>query len=128
MKRSLSLIMAMLLCLLCAVSAAEGTGTLSTGDKGQDVKELKLRLKELRYITDSRINNKYTEKTEKAVREFQHENGLPETGQADEATRAALFSDTAVPKPWPTMKPLAAPEPTPVPDWPERDIRPGSNR
>ena len=121
MKRSLSLIMAMLLCLLCAVSAAEGTGTLSTGDKGQDVKELKLRLKELRYITDSRINNKYTEKTEKAVREFQHENGLPETGQADEATRAALFSDTAVPKPWPTLKPLAAPEPTPVPDWPERD-------
>ena len=121
MRRSLPLITALLLCLLWAVSTAEGTGTLSVGDKGKEVTELKNRLKELRYITDSRITGKYTEKTEKAVREFQHENGLPETGQADEATRKALFSDAAVPRPRPTMKPLAAPAPTPVPDWPERD-------
>ena len=121
MRRSLPLITALLLCLLWAVSTAEGTGTLSVGDKGKEVTELKNRLKELRYITDSRITGKYTEKTEKAVREFQHENGLPETGQADEATRKALFSEAAVPRPRPTMKPLATPAPTPVPDWPERD-------
>lgn len=121
MRRSLSLVLALVLCLLCTVSAAEETGILSTGDKGKEVTELKQRLKELRYITDSRITNKYTEKTEKAVREFQRVNGLPETGQADQATQAALFSDTALSKPWPTLKPLAAPEPTPVPDWPVRD-------
>ena len=120
MKRYLIVLLALLLCLSCA-GAAEEAGTLSVGDKGKEVTEIKTRLKELRYITDSKLTSKYTEKTEKAVREFQRQNGLPETGKVDEATRAALFSDAAVKKPYPTLKPLNAPEPTPAPDWPERD-------
>ena len=49
MKRALSLFAALLLCLLCATAAGENT-VLSVGDKGQEVKEVKLRLQELRYL------------------------------------------------------------------------------
>ena len=121
MKRSMALLLALLLCLLSAAPAAGEDGILSVGDKGQDVKEIKLRLKELRYITDGTVTKKYTEKAEEAIRTFQRLNGLPETGTVDQATRDALFSDSAVKKPYPTMTPLATPAPTPAVDWPERD-------
>ena len=120
MKRALSLFAALLLCLLCAAAAGEDT-VLSVGDKGQEVKEVKLRLQELRYLGSGSVTKEFNRKTEDAVREFQKRNGLPETGTVDRATREKLFSDDAVMIPWPTMKPLATPAPTPVPDWPERD-------
>ena len=121
MRRAISILLALLLCLLYAVSAAKRDGPLSVGDQGKDVLEVMLRLKELRYITKGVVNRRYTEKTAEAVRSFQRMNGLPETGEVDEATRDALFAETAVAMPYPTLPPLATPAPTPVPDWPARD-------
>ena len=121
MRRSLEIVLAVLLCLFLAAAAAGEAGVLSVGDKGQDVLEVKTRLKELRYIKDASLSKKYTEKTEEAVREFQRLNGLPETGTVDEATREKLFSDTAAAKPYPTLAPLATPAPKTEPDWPKRD-------
>ena len=120
MKRLFLLLLTLILC-VSITAAAEETGVLRTGDKGQDVLEVKRRLQELRYITEGSLNGRYTDKTAESVREFQRENGLPETGEVDEATRAVLFSDSAVKKPYPTMPPLATPGPKPEPDWPERD-------
>ncbi len=121
MRRNVAFLMALLLCLLTVATAAEETRVLSVGDKGEDVLEVKQRLKDLRYITDANTTRKYTEKTADAVRTFQRLNGLPETGTVDRATRDAIFSGSAAKKPYPTLKPLATPAPTPEPDWPERD-------
>ena len=121
MKRALAIMLALLICLLSTVSGAEDAAILSVGDKGKTVIELHRRLKELRYIQDRKITNRFTEKTEEAIRSFQQLNGMPETGILDQATWDAIFSDTAVYHPYPTLEPLATPGPTPVPDWPERD-------
>ena len=51
-----------------------------------------------RRLNESMKQNR--EQTEEAVREFQRLNGLPKTGTVDEATRAALFSETAAARPW----------------------------
>ena len=93
-KKRLALITALLLCLLCTVSTAEAL--LSVGDKGKKVVEMKRRLQELRYITEKKVTNQYTEKTEETIRVFQRLNNLPETGTVDETTWEAIFSDTAV--------------------------------
>ena len=120
MKRILTLLLVLILCLSCAGIAEEKSG-ISVGDRGKEVLEIKLRLKELRYISEKKVTNQYTDKTEESVRLFQKLNGLPETGIVDDATREVLFSGTAVLKPHDTLPPLATPAPTPVPDWPERD-------
>ena len=104
-----------------SIAAGEEAETLAVGSKGLEVLEMKQRLQELRYIENGTLTKKFTEKTAEAVREFQRCSGLPETGELDPATREALFAESAVKKPRPTMKPLATPAPTPVPDWPERD-------
>ena len=117
-------ILLMLLCLaliLHSVSADADDAVLSVGDRGERVLEIKKRLQELRYLSDTSLTKKYTEKTADAVRSFQKQNGLPETGTVDEETERILFSDGAASKPYPTLKPLATPAPTPVPDWPQRD-------
>ena len=118
-KKRLALITALLLCLLCTVSTAEDL--LSVGDKGKKVVEMKRRLQELRYITEKKVTNQYTEKTEETIRGFQRLNNLPETGTVDETTWEAIFSDAAVKKPYDTLPPLATPAPKSEPDWPERD-------
>ena len=117
---ALALLAVMLMCFLFGAAAGEGD-VLSMGDKGQDVKEVKIRLQELRYLGNGSVTKTFNEKTESAVREFQRRNGLPETGTVDGATRERLFSEDAVSMPHPTLKPLATPAPTPAPDWPERD-------
>ena len=121
MKRTVTILLALVICLLSVISAAEGSAILSVGDKGKTVIELHRRLKELRYIQVRKISNLFSEKTEEAIRSFQQLNGMPETGILDQATWDAIFSDTAVYHPYPTLEPLATPGPTPVPDWPERD-------
>ncbi len=120
MKKILLFVLAAVLLLQAACSLAE-TGALSVGDKGQEVLEVKERLRELRYITDGKLTKTYSERTAESVRLFQRANGLPETGQVDEATYALLFSDAAVRRPYDTLAPLATPAPTPAPDWPELD-------
>ncbi len=94
---------------------------LDVGAKGDTVITVKRRLYELRYYRTDEYSRKYTEDTAKKIREFQHDNGLPETGVVDEITMKLLMSGQAQKKPYPTMPPLAAQEPKPEPDWPERD-------
>ena len=121
MKRVLLFLLAAVILLQACFAFAESFVSLSVGDKGAEVLQVKERLRELRYITDTQLTKKYTEKTARAVRLFQQHNGLPETGIVDSATRDLLFSDAAVRKPYNTLVPLATPAPTPVPDWPALD-------
>ena len=118
-------ILAACLCLFClgcaGNAAADDSLPLSVGSKGNHVYEVAKRLSELRYLKKASVSKKYTEKTAAAVRDFQHENGLAETGEVDEKTDERLFSGNAVKAPWPTMKPLATPAPVTEPDWPARD-------
>ena len=104
-----------------AAEAAPGVLPLKQGDKGPEVRQVKEQLKALRYTRAQKLNALYNEDCEKLVRQFQELNGLPVTGEVDEATWNRLFAGDAVKYPYPTMPPLASPEPTPVPDWPERD-------
>lgn len=120
MKKILLLILAAVLLLQAACSLAETTA-MTVGDKGQEVLAVKQRLRELRYITDNKLTKTYSKRTAESVRFFQRTNGLPETGEVDEATYALLFSDAAVKRPYDTLVPLATPAPVPEPDWPETD-------
>ncbi len=113
------LLAALLLPLLA--NASEGFETLRIGSRSPRVREIKNRLKELRYLKKGKFSNEYNEQTSEAIRLFQRLNGLPETGEVDEETDRLLFSDSAVMAPWPTMEPLATPAPVKEPDWPERD-------
>lgn len=70
--------------------------TLHLGMKGDQVKALQKRLKELGYITKSSLVNGYFgEQTEDAVQSFQKRNGLDDDGTVGEKTLAKLNSDSA---------------------------------
>lgn len=64
--------------------------TLSSGSKGDTVKELQQALKELGFYRSS-IDGKYGSGTKNAVTAFQKMNGLSQTGKADLATQTLLF-------------------------------------
>ena len=68
--------------------------TVKMGDKGNDVKEIQERLKELKYFSGSATGD-FGEKTESAVKSFQKRNGLSTDGNIGENTREVLFSDDA---------------------------------
>ena len=114
-------LIALALLLVFCLNAALADGTLRTGDKGQDVLAVKQRLQELGYIGGGALTKSYTDKTAAAVREFQEVNGLPGTGELDEATRERLFSTGALTRPHATLTPLATPAPPDESGWPERD-------
>ena len=65
--------------------------TLKRGDEGDDVLALQTRLTDLHYY-HSTLSGKYGEKTEKAVKEFQSDFGLIQTGEADLTTLSLIFS------------------------------------
>lgn len=67
---------------------------LFEGDTGYRVRELNNRLKALYYL-DSNIGSTYTSQTAAAIRMFQREAGLAETGEATQTVQQALFSNTA---------------------------------
>ncbi len=79
--------------------------TLRTGDRGNDVQKLQKRLTELNYYSGP-VSGNYQKNTLKAVKAFQADNGLEQTGIADPQTIALLFSSEA----------QSAPEPTPQPE------------
>ncbi len=68
--------------------------TVKMGDKGNDVKEIQERLKELKYFSGS-ATGEFGEKTETAVKSFQKRNGLSADGNIGENTREVLFSEDA---------------------------------
>ena len=100
--------------------------SLRNGDKGDDVKLLQTRLKELGYYK-SKVDGKMGKGTVNALKEFQKAHGLKDDGVAGQATYAILFTDNALkkgttPTPQPTSIPTPAPEVTAAPDtsssWP----------
>lgn len=75
-------------------SAEPAYPTLQNGSKGEAVRVLQARLKELNYL-DGAADGSYGKGTAGAVSSFQAEAGLETTGIADEATQIALFADDA---------------------------------
>lgn len=63
---------------------------LEYGDRGEDVREVQEALAGLGYSEVGQPDGEYFQHTQAAVHRFQSEHGLPATGQADEATQAAL--------------------------------------
>lgn len=75
---------------------------LQQGDKGDDVLQLKLRLRELGYIKENAsLSKTYNSTTTARIKLFQSVNGLPETGDADSRTLKLLFSQNAKKNPSP---------------------------
>ena len=68
--------------------------TLKNGSKGDSVKKLQRRLKELGYF-DGDIGGNYLTKTTKAVKEFQAAIGMKQTGTATAGLQEILFSAAA---------------------------------
>jgi len=69
---------------------------MKAGSKGGDVEKLQERLLELNYYLSDETMGEYGAKTQVAVSEFQRQNGLEQTGEADPETCALLFSEKAV--------------------------------
>ena len=88
-----------------AAAAAAQYPTLSLGDRDGDdstayIVFMQNRLIELGYLRDS-ADGVYGENTQTAVKMFQRNNGLPDTGIADPATQQKLYTDVA------TLVPMA---------------------
>ena len=74
---------------------AKDDGTLKKGSKGDAVKQVQQRLKELGFYSSS-CDGDYGDRTVTAVKAFQKKNGLTQDGQVSEATLKKLNSDNAV--------------------------------
>ena len=68
--------------------------TLQKGSKGDAVRDLQQRLKDLGYLA-GKVDGDFGNGTAKAVTAFQKKAGLPETGVADSDTQKLLFADGA---------------------------------
>lgn len=86
------------------------TRTLRSGDKGEDVRSVQTRLKELGYYTGA-LDGTYGAGTMAAVKAFQLRNGLKADGKAGVATNALLFSDRAIAAQAVTAQPTQTPAP-----------------
>ncbi len=69
---------------------------MTVGDTGDEVVRLQARLHSLGYLSRLRVDGKYGEVTQNAIRAFQKENGLTETGNADRRLQEALYSQKAI--------------------------------
>lgn len=71
--------------------------TLKYEDENDNIKIMQKRLFDLGYVTDEEnITGYYGDISKAAVKEFQKNNNLKETGDADNATLVAMFSSDAV--------------------------------
>lgn len=73
--------------------------SLTVNSEGENVRAVQQRLVDLGYLTqseeDSNVTGYYGEATVNAVKAFQKQNGIKETGDADAATLKALFLSNA---------------------------------
>ncbi len=69
---------------------------MTAGSKGDRVRELQARLKQLEWY-DGNVSGTYDAVTAAGVRGFQSKRGMPESGSVDQATWASLTSMTRVP-------------------------------
>ena len=90
--KKLLVILSVLLVFCVLTASAEDVNVLKLGDKGDRVLELNTRLRQLNY-TLVRASDQYTESTVAAVKAVQAAYGLPETGEADEATLDVIYGD-----------------------------------
>ena len=67
---------------------------IARGAKGEEVKPIQQRLKDLGYLTGS-VDGDFGGGTERAVSAFQSQHKIPVTGVADVETQEILFSDAA---------------------------------
>ncbi len=100
----LFLALAALLCML-PVAMAEGSAApqptaepvyteLARGAKGEEVRLLQQRLKDLGYLTGT-VDGDFGGQTERAISAFQNQHDLPVTGVADVAMQKLLYSAAA---------------------------------
>ena len=97
MKKVIILVLVMALVLPSCISLGEGGEKflkLSKGSKGEAVVELQNSLNELGYSVGT-ADGDFGNKTEKALKQFQKENDIDDTGKLDERTYNMLFSDGA---------------------------------
>ncbi len=73
-----------------------GPAILAQGDKGDEVRELQARLKQLKWF-NQRVTGNYGSVTASAVRGFQGKRGLPVTGDVDQETLDVLHTMSAKP-------------------------------
>jgi Putative peptidoglycan binding domain/L,D-transpeptidase catalytic domain len=96
------------------VTPTSATPLMAIGSAGDQVRELQARLKQLGVLTED-PDAAYGRITSAAVAAFQEQNGLPATGDVDQATWDALLSSTTAPTPEQLRPPEpSAPPPTPV--------------
>ncbi|MDO5022664.1 MAG: peptidoglycan-binding protein [Eubacteriales bacterium] len=65
---------------------------LKRGDRGDEVRALQTRLRDVKYYT-AKVTGNYLEVTEKAVKKVQEAYGLPVTGVADAKTLEIIYGD-----------------------------------
>jgi Ca-activated chloride channel family protein len=94
MKRFAAMILAVLMVLTIAASAmGEENKIWQKGDTGDKVTWIQQRLKDLEYL-NREPTGVFDEETEKALMDFQRDNGLLRTGMADEVTMKVLETAT----------------------------------
>ena len=76
----------------------QAQGILSVGAKGEEVKKLQQRLKDLGYLS-GKVDGQYGGGTKRAVIAFQRRNGLDTDGVAGQETQAKLYAEDALPAP-----------------------------
>ena len=94
MKRITAIILAVLMVLSIAAAAmGEENRIWQTGDSGETVTWIQTRLKELEYL-DREPTGTFDAETEEALKAFQRDQGLLETGMADKITMKVLETAT----------------------------------
>jgi len=88
------------------------TKELKKGSQSEDVKKLQERMQLLGYF-DGPISGNYQDKTAKAVKKIQEQNGMNITGKVDEDTWNLIFNSPGIVMPDATPKPSPTPEPVP---------------
>ena len=97
MKKIVLLVVCLLLAgCICAAQGETVYRNLVSGNSGDDVMAVKLRLKELGYYTSSKFNANFTEAMIDVIKLFQKNNGLTQSGEAE---RGGIFPRTARPFP-----------------------------
>ena len=94
MKRFTAILLVLLMVLTAAAGAmGEENKIWMKGDRGEKISWIQMRLKELEYL-EKEPDGIFDEETEKALLEFQRDQGLLKSGMADQTTMQALETAT----------------------------------
>ena len=99
---------------VCAAACAQ---TYRLGDEADEIATIQTALKQLKLYTGE-ITGHYGAKTEAAVKAFQKDHGLSQSGTADYNTLRLIYKEelaTPTPVPTPVPTPIPVPTPSPVP-------------